>query len=200
MLSANAGSSGLPLWETRLLLSDVTAAASCSLTLQMPLMLTFLFSLLRSCRPPPVLFVVWQVSHSLVTAGADGMIAWNDIFKRKCCAVWSHTAGLKTVSCSGFTLQFYCFLVGVRVKVFSWVGKGSGAGSGIKNLLPKSAIQTYVCECMHWYAVDFIPGFESDSEIQCLYPPKPTQLSNLLYTAVAVVTHGSKTAQTDTHT
>lgn len=63
-----------------------------------------------------------------------------------------------------------------------------------------------VCLCtfahvhMHWYAVNYIPGCECGSKIQCCYPPKPTQLSNLLNTAVVAVTHGSKTAQIDTHT
>lgn len=54
--------------------------------------------------------------------------------------------------------------------------------------------------CLNWYAVEYIPGFESGLEIQCFYPPKPTQLSNLLYTAVVAVTHGSKTTQIDTQT
>lgn len=56
-----------------------------------------------------------------------------------------------------------------------------------------------VCVHKHWYAVNYIPGFECGSEIRCCYPPKPTQLSNLLNTAVVAVTHGSKTAQIDTH-
>lgn len=60
--------------------------------------------------------------------------------------------------------------------------------------------EKYVYVHMHWYAADYIPVFKCDSEIQCCCCPKPTQLSNLLNTAVVAVTHGSKTAQIYTQT